>query len=347
MRRIRDILMRKLRLHQPWISTIVTLARYLIATALVCSFMPAVSAEPVESILTAPGPEGPLEGTLLRPAEGARQVVLILPGSGPTDRDGNSPYGVRASTYRLLATGLADAGIASLRIDKRGMFASRAALADPNAVTVADYADDVRAWATVLQKETGTTCTWLLGHSEGGLVALAAVEQNAGDFCGLILVATLGRPFAEVLKEQLMANPHNAAVLDEALQAVDQLQAGRRVDTRTMDPALLPLFHTSVQGYLMDLFAYDPAALLRLYSGPVLILQGKRDIQVSEADARRLSASAPAATLRLLADTNHVLKEVRSRDRAANEAVYADPDLPLAPGVLDSITDFLRTQSGN
>ncbi len=309
--------------------------------------MPAVSAEPVETILTAPGPEGLLEGTLLKPAEGAGQVVLIIPGSGPTDRNGNSPYGVRAATYRLLAEGLADAGIASLRIDKRGMFASRAALADPNAVTVADYADDVRAWAAVLQERTGAACTWLLGHSEGGLVALAAVEQTADDFCGLILAATHGRPFAEVLKEQLMANPHNAAVLDEALRAVGVLEAGRRIDTRSMDPALLPLFHPSVQGYLMDLFAYDPAALLHLYSGPVLILQGARDIQVSEADARRLSASAPAATLRLLADTNHVLKEVRSPDRAVNQAAYTDPDLPLAPGVLDSITDFLKAQSGN
>ncbi|WP_420347655.1 alpha/beta hydrolase [Pelagibius sp.] len=301
----------------------------------------------MESILTAPGPEGPLEGTLLKPAASAGQVVLIIPGSGPTDRDGNSPYGVRAATYRLLADGLAAAGITSLRIDKRGMFASRAALADPNAVTVADYADDVRAWAAVLREETGAACTWLLGHSEGGLIALAAAEQNADDFCGLILVATLGRPFAEVLKEQLMANPDNAAVLDEALQAVDQLQAGRRVDTRTMDPALLPLFHPSVQGYLMDLFAYDPAALLKQYSGPVLILQGKRDIQVSEADARRLGTSAPAATLNLLADTNHVLKKVHSRDRAANQAAYTDPNLPLASEVLDSITYFLRTQSGN
>ncbi|WP_299392695.1 alpha/beta hydrolase [Pelagibius sp.] len=301
----------------------------------------------MESILTAPGPEGLLEGTLLKPAEGASQVVLIIPGSGPTDRDGNSPYGVRAATYRLLAEGLAAAGVASLRIDKRGMFASQAALADPNAVTVADYANDIRAWATVLREETGIACTWLLGHSEGGLVALMAVEQNAGDFCGLILAATHGRPFAELLREQLMANPNNAAVLDEALQAVDQLQAGRRVNTRTMHPALLPLFHPSVQGYLMDLFAYDPAALLKQYGGPVLILQGARDIQVSEADARRLSASAPAATLRLLADTNHVLKEVRSPDRAANQAAYTNPDLPLAPGVLDSITDFLKTQSGN
>ena len=65
--------------------------------------------------------------------------MLIVPGSGPTDRDGNNPMGVAAAPYRMLAEALAARGIGSVRIDKRGMFASAGAAADPNAVTIGDY----------------------------------------------------------------------------------------------------------------------------------------------------------------------------------------------------------------
>ena len=78
---------------------------------------------PVEKPMTAPGPEGLLAGTLLEAGNGA-PLVLIIPGSGPTDRDGNNAMGVTAAPYRLLAEGLAGNGISSVRIDKRGMFGS-------------------------------------------------------------------------------------------------------------------------------------------------------------------------------------------------------------------------------
>ena len=72
-------------------------------------------------------------------------VVLIVPGSGPTDRDGNSPLGGAAVPYALLARALARQGIASVRIDKRGLFGSAGAVAGSNAVTIADYGDDLMA----------------------------------------------------------------------------------------------------------------------------------------------------------------------------------------------------------
>ncbi len=144
---------------------------------------------PIE--LTAPGPQGALAGTLLDPGPISGKdapAVLVIPGSGPTDRDGNNPLGVTAAPYRLLAEALAARGVATLRIDKRGMFGSKGAVADANDVTIAGYAADVRAWVGVVRERTGRRCVWLLGHSEGGLVALAAA-QGAKDVCGVVLVA--------------------------------------------------------------------------------------------------------------------------------------------------------------
>jgi pimeloyl-ACP methyl ester carboxylesterase len=290
-----------------------------------------------------PGPAGPLKGTLTRPAPGMPPLaaVLVVPGSGPTDRDGNNPMGIQAATYRLLAEGLASRGIATLRIDKRGLFGSAAAIPDANAVTIGDYATDVQAWSAALRQQAGTPCNWLLGHSEGGLVALAAAARHPEGLCGLVLVATPGRPLGEVLRAQLRANPANAPVLDSALAAIASLEHGRRVDVTPLHPALKALFNPSVQGFLIDAFSYDPRQLVAHVSLPVLVLQGERDLQVSVADAKALVQANPHARLVLLPDTNHVLKQVVWDDPKANLATYGDPTLPLAPAVVEAIAEFV------
>lgn len=296
----------------------------------------------VSGDIEAPGPSGPLRGTLVLPAKDA-PIVLMIPGSGPTDRDGNSPLGVRAAPYRLLAEGLAGQGIGSVRIDKRGMFGSLSAVSDANAVTINDYVRDTGAWVDVIRARTGVRCVWLLGHSEGGLVALAAASK-VDHLCGLVLVATAGRPLGDVLKEQLRANPANTPLLAAADHAIDELSAGRRVDATNLPPALAPLFNPAVQGFLISAFGLDPVILAAKIAKPVLIVQGQRDLQVSVADAERLKQAAPHATLVTLPDANHVLKHVGSDDRSVNIATYAADDLPLVPGVVNEIVHFVKSR---
>jgi pimeloyl-ACP methyl ester carboxylesterase len=288
----------------------------------------------------APGPLGPLKGSLVVPSASPRAVVVIVPGSGPTDRDGNNPLGVAAAPYRLLAEGLAARQVATLRIDKRGMFGSRQAVADANAVTIADYAADAAAWAKVARTRTGLPCAWILGHSEGGLVALAAAQRPEG-ICGVVLVSALGRPLGAVLREQLKTNPANAPLLAEADAAIGALEKGDRVDAGALNPALRPLFAPQVQAFLIDFLHYDPPTLAARLRVPMLIVQGDRDIQVGLADARALAAADPRARLVVIAGANHVLKAVTSDDRAANVATYTDRSLPLAPGIVDAIAGFV------
>ncbi len=295
------------------------------------------SAQPRE--ITAPGPEGDLAGTLIPPAEG-QPTILIIPGSGPTDRDGNNPLGVTSASYRLLAEALAEQGIGSLRIDKRGMFASKAAVPDPNNVTIAAYADDVGEWVKTARKETGAQCVFVLGHSEGGLVALEAAQRAQG-VCGVLLVASMGRPAGTILREQLQANPANAPILSDALAAIEALEAGQRVSVDGMHPALQGLFNPAVQGFLIDMMNRDPAAMAGALDIPVLIVAGGRDIQTPLADGEALAAGQPEAKLVMIADMNHVLKVVEGDGRAANLATYGDPSLPIHPGLVSAITDFV------
>lgn len=312
-----------------------------LVVALLLSVFPVTGAFALPEIeVSAPGPQGPLKGAMLRPEQGLAPLVLIIPGSGPTDRNGDNPYGLKTALYRLLAEGLAERGIASLRIDKRGIFTSNAAVTDPNAVTIDDYAQDVQTWVEVIRRETGVPCVWLLGHSEGGLVALVGA-QGRTDVCGLILVASPGRPAGIVLRDQLRANPANRLILGPALTAIDQLEAGNHVEAVDLPPALLPLFRPHVQGFMISLLAQDPARLIAAYRKPILILQGEEDLQIGAADAEALKQAAPGARMILLPGANHILKQVTSNDRAANLATYQDPALPLAPGVIAGIADFI------
>lgn len=318
----------------------------LVAVFLLVVAMPMIAAAgPVETEVEAPGPDGPLKGLMLSPAVADAPVVLIVPGSGPTNRDGNSLHGLDTDTYKLLAQGLAAHGIASVRIDKRGLFSSHAAIPDANDVTIADYAADVHTWAKAIGDKTGAKCIWVLGHSEGGLVAMIAAKDNPPDICGLVLAAAPGRKFGEIIKAQLRSNPANAAFLDEAIHDIDTLEAGKHVEVSVEHtrPEIFSIFRPAVQGYLIDLLSYDPPKALAAYKGPVLILQGERDIQIGVDDAQRLKAADPSAKLVLLPNVNHVLKAVDSDDRAANLKTYFDPKLPLAPGVADTIASFVIT----
>lgn len=312
------------------------LARAALAAAI--ALLPAPAAAAAEE-LTIAGPAGPLAGTLVRPAPYAA-TVLIVPGSGPTDRDGNNPLGVAAAPYRLLAEALRERGFGSLRIDKRGLFASKAAAADADAVTIGDYAADVAGWAAAAKQATGSPCIWLLGHSEGGVVALAAAPRVA-DLCGVILVAAPGRPMGTLLREQLRANPANAPFLKQAFKALDRLEAGKRVKADQLAAPLRPLLAEAVQGYLIDLLAHDPAALAARVSVPLMIVSGGRDIQVGAAEGAALRAAQPAARHAVVPDMNHVLKEIGSDDRAANLAAYADPARPVSAKLVDAIAAFM------
>jgi len=294
----------------------------------------------VATPMTVPGPKGAIAGTFVDAGKGS-PVVLIIPGSGPTDRDGNNPLGVTAAPYRLLAEALATKGVSTLRADKRGMFGSKAAISDANAVTINDYAADAHTWTAALRRQTDAKCVWLLGHSEGGLIALAAAQQPTG-ICGLILVASPGRKLGAVIREQLNANPANAPLLPQAMAALSSLEAGKPADTSEMPAPLLALFNPKVQPFLIDLLAQDPAALAGRTKLPMLIVRGGKDIQVAQADADALRAARLDARFVGPAEMNHVLKDVKGEDRASNLATYADPSLPVDSSLVDAIAAFVE-----
>lgn len=116
-----------------------------------------------------------LAGTLVVPRGVAERVpiAVIIAGSGPTDRNGNSVMGIRPNSYAQLAWRLAEQGIATLRYDKRGMPGTQGTF-DITRMTLDDFAADARAAAESLARDPRFSRVVLVGHSEGASLALIA-----------------------------------------------------------------------------------------------------------------------------------------------------------------------------
>lgn len=279
-----------------------------------------------------------LAGTYLAPSEpNPHKGVLIIAGSGPTDRNGNSKLGVSAGSLKLLAVAFVAAGIASLRYDKRGVGGSQGAAVAESELRLSTFVNDARSWNAWLRRQAGVSCVFLLGHSEGGLIATRVAGTSSP--AGLMLIAAPGRTFGAVLQDQLRRAPMPAEERTTALTILNGLESGR--ETKDVSPKLRNLFRPSVQPYLRSLVNVDPAALLAKLSVPALVVSGGEDLQVGEADFKALiGARTDLSTLRI-PTMNHVLKDV-SGDRAANLATYRNPDLPLSPELAAVVTRFVE-----
>ncbi|MEM6638954.1 MAG: alpha/beta fold hydrolase [Pseudomonadota bacterium] len=277
---------------------------------------------------------GTLHGTLEWPDD-ATAAVLILAGSGPTDRDGNvASLAGKNNSLRYLAEALGMQGIASLRVDKRLVGASTIKGQTERDLRFDTYVGDARLWLDTLQEKTALP-TFVLGHSEGALVATLAATDR--DVSGLIIVAGAGQPAGDLILEQMQTRLP-PRLMTQAQRIVTALEDGRGVNDTPA--ALAALFRPSVQPYLISWFRHDPAEALSTVRSPILLTYGTTDLQVLPAAGRRLNAANPRSSLHVIEGMNHVLKAA-SGPMAAQLASYGDPTLPIHPELVAQIMSFV------
>ena len=282
---------------------------------------------------------GILYGTMEVPAsKPPYPVVLIIAGSGPTDRDGNSSMlQGKNNSLKMLAEDLAALGIASLRYDKRFIGESRITGLKEEDLRFDTYVDDVVRWGEYLRKDPRFRSLVIAGHSEGSLLGMLAAQKLMVN--GYVSIAGSGRPAGQIVLEQYRSQTLPAGLMNQVEDIVKALEAGRRVES--VPPALAVVFRSSVQPYVISWFHYDPAREIARLKMPVLILQGTTDIQVSVGDAELLAKANPAAKLVVIEGMNHVLKEVPA-EREKQLASYSDPSLPLAGKLVDEIASLIQ-----
>lgn len=308
----------------------------LFTLTLICTVAHAAAPVVLQRPISLDTGSGELFGSLLLPQSAKPvPVVLIIAGSGPTDRNGNSADGARNDSLKRLAWVLARHNIASVRYDKRGVAASLKATPDERNLTLNAYVADAVAWGKLLKADPRFGPLVVLGHSEGALVAALAAPEL--DPAGVISLSGSARPVDQVIRQQL-ADHMPPALLLRSNQILDRLKAGQ-VDADVPGP-LQSIFRPSVQPYLISLFRADPATAFARLRMPALIVQGTTDLQVGVADAEKLKQAKPDAELAVIPGMNHVMRIVPN-DVKQQLSSYNDPQLPLADALGRRLVGFI------
>lgn len=267
-------------------------------------------------------------------AGGPIPVAIIIAGSGPTTKDGNTAAGDNNS-LKMLAEDLAAQGIATIRYDKRGVGDNISLITKEEDLVFTDYVKDVESIVKAIGDDSKFSEVHVIGHSEGSLVGMIAATSTKVD--SFVSIAGGGRPIDEVLIEQLTAQlPPD--LLAKSKEILASLKKGETV--AEVPEILYPFFRPSMQPYMINWLQYDPAEVIKKLDVPTLIVQGKNDLQVKVTDAERLSTAKPTAETVYFDNMNHVLKDAPT-DLEGNMATYANPTLPLAEGLVDSISEFI------
>lgn len=305
----------------------------LIKTIAACFFSLSLSAAAADIELGHTGVRGTVE---LPPGAAPGPVVLLIAGSGPTDRNGNAP-GVGNDSLKQLAVALAAQGIASVRYDKRGIAASAAAADKGEAgMTIDQYVDDAAGWITQLRQDARFDKVIVIGHSEGALIGLLAVGRARAD--GYVSLEGAGERASNTLRRQL-ASRLPPALLPENERILVALEQGKQAGD--IPPALGAFYRPSVQPYLVSWFRYDPAVEFGKLAVPAAIVQGTSDLQVPVEDARKLERGRPGTPVVIIAGMNHVLKLAQG-DLQEQMKAYTTPDLPVAPKLVSTLVEFVK-----
>jgi pimeloyl-ACP methyl ester carboxylesterase len=277
-----------------------------------------------------------LEGSLLAPENNPQgKIALLIAGSGPTDRNGNSGTAISTDTYKLLAGELAKQHIASYRYDKRGVpknknFSEKDVVFDT-------YIQDAEKTVDYLRDSLGFKQIFIIGHSEGSLIGMVVSARKP--VTGYVSLSGAGRPIDVVIREQLATQPDY--VKSKCDSIITLLKKGQTVDS--VPPYLNALFRPSIQPYAISLFRYDPAAEIKKLACPVLILQGACDIQVRITDAQLLQTANPRSKLDIIPAMTHTLKDAGADCKDDNMRTYKDRSLPLDTRLVKDIVDFIHT----
>ncbi|MFY0594496.1 alpha/beta hydrolase family protein [Roseivirga sp.] len=283
---------------------------------------------------------GSLGGVVMYPdTKKKTPAVLIIQGSGPTDKDGNSAaLPGKNNSLKMLAEALAESGIASLRFDKRGMGMSQSAAIAEADLTFDIFVEDAKTWLKSLLNNKKFTKVGVIGHSQGSLIGmLISRDEDVSAFASL---AGPSLNISETIMSQLKANPNNPeSIIKEAEDIMSSIRKGEAVEN--VPSYFASLFRPSIQPFMRAWMKYDPLSTFKKLSIPSIVVNGTTDFQVTMEDANRLYKANPKSKQFIIDGMNHVLKNAPA-DRQQNLATYGNPDLPLNPDFRMLIKNFFE-----
>jgi len=274
-----------------------------------------------------------IDGTLLTPNVNEKpKLAIIIAGSGPTNRNGNQNF-LKNNSLKKLAEGLTNNNIATFRFDKRIVKQIRQGNVD-NSIVFDDFVSDASEVLKFFKSKEDYSQIYIIGHSQGSLVGMLAAKNEAD---GFISLAGAGQNIGDVLVEQVSKTAPMFS--EDTKRVVESLKKG---ETTTEYPAqLASLFNADLQPFMINWMKYNPTEILGDMEMPVLIVNGTKDLQVSEKEAELLKKSNERATLKIINNMNHVLFEIEGDD-LENSKSYNESFRPISTELITTITEFIK-----
>ena len=276
-----------------------------------------------------------IKGTLYAPSETSKNktLVIVIAGSGPTDRNGNQRNLVNNS-LKFLCEDVASNAIHAFSYDKRMFAMAQAGNIDEASLSFNDFITDAKDVVQFFKNQKIYKKIVIIGHSEGALIGLITANQNTDAY---ISIAGAGRGIDAIILDQIALQA--PFLQDEVKQNLEILKTGKTFELKNQ--MLASIFRPSVQPYMISWLKYQPQEEIKRLKIPVLIVNGTKDLQVSVADAKLLQQAKPDAKLLIISNMNHVFKDITGDD-TANKASYNNPDLPNSSQLLDEILTFIK-----
>ncbi len=274
-----------------------------------------------------------VDGTLLTPnAVKNPNLAVIIPGSGPTNRDGNQSF-IKNNSLKKLAESLSDMGIATFRYDKRVVKQIKEGNIDKN-IMFDDFVTDAISVVDYFKSKKEFNKIIIIGHSQGSLVGMMASKENVDGFVSL---AGAGQTIDKIIAEQIAKTA--PMFMEDTNRVLKSLKQG---DTTSDFPqALASLFRLDIQPFLMNWMQYDPQEIIKEIKIPILIINGTKDIQASENEAKLLKEANKNAELVIIKKMNHVLVPIEG-DSLENTKSYNEPLRELSKELIASIISFIK-----
>lgn len=274
-----------------------------------------------------------IDGTLLSPNNVKKpNLAIIIAGSGPTDRDGNQNF-LKNNSLKKLAVNLTNNNIATYRYDKRIVKQLKSNNLDKN-IIFDHFVTDAKSVIDYFKSTKNFNKIYVIGHSQGSLVGMLAAKDRAD---GFISLAGAGQSIDQVIIEQVNKTAPNFT--EDTKRIFKTLKEGKTTTDYPM--ALSSIFNIEIQKFMINWMKYNPTEVLSTLNIPILVINGTKDLQVSESEAKLLKEANKDATLKIIENMNHVLVTIEGDD-LENSKSYAETQRPIAEGLIEAITDFIK-----
>ena len=279
-----------------------------------------------------------INGTLLLPSGESDTLAIIIPDSGPTDRNGNQPM-MKNNALKYLAEGLNAQGIVTFRYDKRLLMLIKNRSIDERRIRFNDFVSDAKEVIDYFKKN-GYHHFILVGHSQGALVAELAAVDNPVD--KLVILEGAGQPIDKIIIEQLAQQA--PGLTDDARKAFGDLR--NRGEAKDFSPGLMSLLRPDIQPFMLSWMIYDPAEELKKLNIPILVISGTKDLQIPAGEAQLLVKANPKSQFIEIEGMNHVLKKINGDD-LENSKTYSESTIPIMPEVVEHMSAFIKENDLN